>query len=122
MTIYSIIALAFKIPFGFIVNKAVPLIDGDDIAIFATGDSVFHSIESAKQLASEGINAAVINVSTIKPIDKKTIINYAKKTKGILSVEDASVIGGLGSSICDVIAEAGLGIKVKKIGISLSNC
>ena len=103
--------------YKFRYNSSVTLVEGDDLAIFATGDSVYQSVESAKVLTSEGINVAVINVSTIKPIDKKTIINYAKKTKGILSVEDASVIGGLGSSICDVVAEAGLGIKVKKIGI-----
>ena len=73
--------------------------------------------ESAKILSTEDINVAVVNVSTLKPIDGETIISYAKKTKGIVSIEDASVIGGLGSSICNVIAEEGLGIKVKKIGI-----
>ncbi len=103
--------------YEFKYNNSVTLIDGDDIAIFATGDSVLHSVESAKLLASEGIKVAVINVSTLKPIDRKTIVSYAKKTRGIVSIEDASVIGGLGSSICDVIAEEGLGKKVNKIGI-----
>ena len=103
--------------YKFKFNNAVTIIEGSDLAIFATGDSVLHSIESAKVLASVGISVAVINVSTLKPIDKKTIVSYAKKSKGIVSVEDATVIGGLGSSICDVIAELGLGKKVKKIGI-----
>jgi len=104
-----------KYKFGF--NKATTLIEGDDLAIFATGDSVLHSMESARNLAFEGIKAAVINMSTLKPIDRNTIISYTKKVKGIVSVEDASVVGGLGSSICNVIAEEGIGIKVKKIGI-----
>jgi len=103
--------------YKFIFNKATVLIDGSDLAIFATGDSVFHSIESAKLLSKDGKKIAVINISTLKPIDKNTIIHYAKNTKAIVSVEDASVIGGLGSSICDVVAEEGLNIKVKKIGI-----
>jgi len=103
--------------YEFKYNNSVTLIEGDDLAIFATGDSVLHSMKSARQLASEGIKVAVINVSTLKPIDRETIVSYAKKTRGIVSIEDASVIGGLGSSICDVIAEEGIGIKVKKIGI-----
>ena len=103
--------------YKFKFNNSVTLVKGDDLAIFATGDTVLNSIEGAKILSSESINVAVINVSTLKPIDKKTIVKYAKKTKGIVSIEDASVIGGLGSSICDVIAGEGLGTKVKKLGI-----
>ena len=103
--------------YQFEFNRATTLIEGEDMAIFATGDSVLHCIESAKQLSLDGIRVAVINISTLKPIDRETIISYAKKVNGILTVEDASVVGGLGSSICDVVAEEGIGIKVKKIGI-----
>ena len=103
--------------YEFNYNKSTVLKEGNDISIFATGDSVYHSLESAKLLENKGIEAAVINVSTLKPIDKETIIDYAKKTKGIVSVEDASVIGGLGSSISDIITDVGLGKKVIRIGI-----
>jgi len=102
----------------FLPNQATPLTEGTDIAIFATGDMVYQSLESAKYLSEQGIKTTIINVSTLKPIDKKTIIHYAEHTKGVVTVEDHNIIGGLGSSICDVVAEAGIGRKVKKIGIN----
>lgn len=108
--------------YQFQPNKAFPLKKGKilpvDITIFATGDCVYHSLESAKRLESKGVETAVVNVSTLKPIDKETINNYAKQSQGVVTIEDHTTIGGLGSSICDVIAEEGIGIKVKKIGIN----
>ena len=78
---------------------------------------VNEAIEAAKTLESEGIDARVINIHTIKPIDKDIIIEAAKETGSVVTVEEHSVIGGLGSAVCDVLAES-YPVKVTKIGVN----
>lgn len=103
--------------YKFELGKGVKIRDGKDITIIATGLMVNEAIEAAKTLESEGIDARVINIHTIKPIDKDIIIEAAKETGSVVTVEEHSVIGGLGSAVCDVLAES-YPVKVTKIGVN----
>ena len=103
--------------YKFELGKGVKLRDGKDIAIVATGLMVYEAIEAAKTLASEGIEATVINIHTIKPIDEDIIVEAAKNTGLLLTVEEHSVIGGLGSAVADVLA-ARHPAKLVKIGVN----
>ena len=103
--------------YKFEIGKGIKLRDGGDITIVATGLMVYEAIEAAKTLAQEGIEATVINIHTIKPIDKDIIIEAAKKTNLVLTVEEHSVIGGLGEAVCDVLCE-NYPTKVVKIGVN----
>lgn len=103
--------------YKFEIGKGIKLRDGNDITIVATGLMVYEAIEAAKTLAQEGIEATVINIHTIKPIDKDIIIEAAKKTNLVLTVEEHSVIGGLGEAVCDVLCE-NYPTKVVKIGVN----
>lgn len=98
-------------------EKSMKLKDGDDISIIATGTMVHKSIEASNMLNKEGISAEVLNIHTIKPIDKKSIVDTAKKTGRILTVEEHSITGGLGSSVSDILSE-NYPIPMKRIGIN----
>ena len=104
----------YKFEFG----KGVILAEGDDLAIIATGGVVYIALEVAQELAQQGIKARVINIHTIKPIDEEIIIKAAKETKGIFTVEDHNIYGGLGSAVAEVVAEQGSSTPVKRWGIN----
>lgn len=106
-----------KSDYNFEIGKGRVLKEGNDITIIATGLCVSTSLEVSKMLEEDGINATVINMHTIKPIDKDLIIKYAKKTKKIITVEEHSIIGGLGDAVCDVVC-ANYPTSVQKIGIN----
>lgn len=103
--------------YKFELGKGIKLRDGKDVAIVATGLMVSEALEAAKTLEAEGISAAVINIHTIKPIDEEIIVEVAKATGLVLTVEEHSIIGGLGSAVCDVLS-AKLPTKVVKIGVN----
>ncbi|MFZ5645343.1 MAG: transketolase family protein [Bacillota bacterium] len=104
--------------YGFELGKAVRLAEGSDITIIACGSCVYQAVEAAKILdAADGIKARVLNIHTIKPIDREAIIEAVHDTRRIITVEDHSVIGGLGSAVADVIAESGKGCAFAKLGI-----
>ena len=86
------------------------------MTIVATGLEVGHALEAAKLLAADGIDAEVINIHTIKPLDEELIIKSAKKTGRVVTVEEHSVIGGLGSAVCDALSE-NAPVPVFKIGV-----
>ena len=93
--------------FTFQIGKAVTLREGNDITIIATGLMVERALQAADQLESQGIHARVIDMHTIKPIDREAILSAARETKGIVTAEEHSVIGGLYSAVCEVVcAEA----------------
>lgn len=106
-----------KEDYKFEIGKAVTLREGKDVTIIASGLTVSTSLEAAELLAKDGIEAKVINMHTIKPIDAEAVIEAAKQTGKVVTVEEHSVIGGLGSAVCDVLAE-NYPVKVKKIGIN----
>ena len=97
-------------------GKGMTLRDGNDVAIIATGLCVESAQTAAEMLAADGINARVINMHTIKPIDEEIIVKAAKECGKIVTVEEHSVIGGLGSAVCDVVCEK-CPVTVKKIGV-----
>lgn len=100
----------------FEIGKANVLREGKDVAIFATGLMVNESLMAAEALASEGIDAAVINIHTIKPIDADIILKSAEKTGRVVTVEEHSVIGGLGDAVADVLVQ-NHSVPMKKIGV-----
>ncbi len=105
--------------YSFNPNKAPVMVEGDDIVIFAIGSMLEKAVKSAKLLKESSINASVINLSSIKPIDSETIIKYARKTGNIITVEDHSVYGGMGSAVAEVISQE-LPTKMKIIGVENS--
>ena len=90
--------------------------EGSDVTIVATGLMVGYALEAAEKLAADGINAEVINIHTIKPLDEDIIVESAKKTGKVVTVEEHSVIGGLGSAVCDALSSK-LPTKVTKLGV-----
>ncbi len=103
--------------YKFEIGKGVEVKSGNDITIVATGLMVNEAMIAAEELAKEGINARVINIHTIKPIDKDIIIKAAKETGVIVTAEEHSVIGGLGSAVADVVTEA-CPVPVIKVGVN----
>ncbi len=103
--------------YKFEIGKGVKLMEGTDVTIVATGICVDSALKAAEKLSADGVSAEVINIHTIKPLDKAIIIESAKKTGKVITVEEHSVIGGLGSAVCDVLAEE-YPVKVKKIGMN----
>ena len=99
------IPVLFDDNYKFEIGKAVTLTEGNDVAILATGLMVYEATEAAKQLAEQGIKARVVNVSTIKPLDEETILKAAKECKFIVTSEEHSVIGGLGSAVSEFLSE-----------------
>ena len=100
----------------FEIGKAHIVQDGKDVAIIANGDTVCLAIEATKKLAEENISAKVIDMHTIKPLDVDAVKDCVEKIGKIITVEDHNIFNGLGSAVCEVIAEMGTG-KVKRIGI-----
>lgn len=100
----------------FEIGKAVQIGDGTDASIIATGITVSEALKAQEKLKAEGIDVRVIDLHTIKPIDKELIIKCAKETKKIITVEDHSIVGGLGSAVCEVLAE-NYPAKVIRMGI-----
>lgn len=103
--------------YKFELGKGVVLREGKDVTIIATGLPVANCLEAADKLAADGIEAKVINIHTIKPLDEELVVAAAKETGKVVTVEEHSVIGGLGSAVCDVLSEQAP-TKVLKIGIN----
>ena len=107
--------------YKFEIGKGILLREGTDLTIVATGLCVNSALEAAEKLAAEGVSAEVINIHTIKPLDEEIILTSAKKTGKVVTAEEHSVIGGLGSAVCDLLSEK-LPTPVKKIGVYDTYC
>ena len=103
--------------YKFEIGKGEVIREGKDVTIIANGLMVAEAIEAGKELAEAGIDAEIINIATIKPLDEELIIASAKKTGKVITVEEHSIIGGLGSAVSDVLS-AKLPTKVVKIGVN----
>ena len=104
--------------YGFEVGKAVTINEGSDITIIACGSCVFQAYQAAKFLeTNDGLKVRVLNMHTIKPIDKEAIIKAVMETRRIITAEDHNILGGLGSAVAEVIVEAGKGCAFKQLGI-----
>ena len=102
--------------YKFEIGKGIVLREGKDVALIASGLEVAETLAAAKKLAADGIEAKVINIHTIKPLDEELVIAAAKETGKVVTIEEHSIIGGLGSAVCDTLA-ANYPVKVKKIGV-----
>lgn len=102
--------------YKFEIGKGVELKSGTDVTIIATGLMVQESLKAAEKLYAQGISAKVINIHTIKPIDKDIIINAAKETNAIVTAEEHSIIGGLGSAVLETLSEV-YPVPVKRVGV-----
>ncbi|MBD7913887.1 transketolase family protein [Clostridium sp. Sa3CUN1] len=102
--------------YEFKIGKGVTLAEGNDVTIVATGIMVDVALEAKEMLKNEGINARVINIHTLKPIDREILITAAKETGAIVTVEEHNVIGGLGSAVSEVLTEE-MPVPVLKVGV-----
>ncbi|MGV3075097.1 transketolase family protein [Clostridium baratii] len=102
--------------FNFEIGKGNTMRNGNDITIIATGETVKPAIDASKLLSAEGIGCRVINMHTIKPLDNEIIIKAAKETKGIITVEEHSIFGGLGAAVSEVVVQESP-TKMKIVGI-----
>ena len=102
--------------YKFEIGKGTVVREGEDVTIAATGICVGSALEAAEMLSEEGISAEVINICTIKPLDEEIIVNSARKTGKVVTAEEHSVIGGLGSAVCDALCKS-YPVPVMKIGM-----
>jgi len=103
----------FDESYKFRVGKAVVMKEGNDIAFLSNGHITAKALEAASELAKEGISATVVNVPTVKPLDIETIIAIASNVKAVVTIEEHSIIGGLGSAVAEVLAERKMGPLVR---------
>ena len=103
--------------YRFEIGKGITLREGKDLTILATGLEVQSALEAAEKLAADGVDAEVINIHTIKPLDEALILASAKKTGRVVTVEEHSVIGGLGGAVCEVLS-AKAPVPVLRIGVN----
>ncbi len=111
------VPVVFDSDYKFEIGKGVVLSEGSDVTIIATGLMVSCAIEAAKLLANEGISARVVNMATIKPLDKELVLESAAKTGAIVTAEEHSIIGGLGSAVAETVCEAGAKAPVVRLGV-----
>lgn len=107
-------------PFEF--GKVRTMKDGKDVVIFATGYMVYQSLEAAKLLEAEGISAKVVNVATIKPLDCEGVVAAAKGMKAAVTVEEASIIGGMGDAVLEALAAGPADSRVKTLRVGIQDC
>ena len=103
---------------SFELGKAVKICNGNDVSLFGTGSIVASLIDISRELKRHGIAARVININTIIPFDKDSIISAIEETNKIITVEEHHIVGGLGSAVAEVIAEYGKTVKFKRLGFT----
>jgi transketolase len=106
--------------FDFELGKANMLMDGKDLTIIGTGETVYHCLEAAKTLKEQGINARVLDMHSLKPFDREAVVKAAKETGRIVTVEEHSIYGGLGGMVAEICAEE-CPVPVKRLGIPDEN-
>ncbi len=104
--------------YGYKIGKAVKLHEGGDVTIIACGSCVFAAHQAAKELDEEGIKVRVLNMHTIKPIDKEAVMEAINDTRRIITMEDHTITGGLGGAVAEIIAESTKGCAFKRMGIT----
>lgn len=107
----------YQTEYDFLIGKGVLVKDGVDITLVSTGSIIVDVLEAADKLEKEGVSVRVINIHTIKPFDEEIIIKAIQETKGIITIEDHNITGGLGSATAEVIAESGIATRFKRIGL-----
>ena len=101
----------------FTIGKAIPLAEGTDVTFIAIGETVARAFQASQVLATQGISAGVISMHTLKPLDEAAVLNVASRSKAIITVEEHSVYGGLGSTVAALLMEQGVAVRFKIVGI-----
>lgn len=101
----------------FAIGKAIPLAEGTDVTFIAIGETVARAFQASQVLAAQGISAGVISMHTLKPLDEAAVLNAASHSKAIITVEEHSVYGGLGSTVAALLMEQGIAVRFKIVGI-----
>jgi transketolase len=101
----------------FTIGKAIPLVTGSDVTFIAIGEPVGRALQASRLLAQTGISAGVISVHTLKPLDEATVLAAARHSKALITVEEHSVYGGLGSTVAALLMEHGVAVRFKIVGI-----
>jgi transketolase len=101
----------------FEIGKAIPLVEGHDVTFLATGEPTAQAVMASKLLAEQGVAAGVMSIHTLKPLDKTTVLAAARRSKAIITVEEHSVYGGLGSTIAALLMEEGICVPFKPVAI-----
>ena len=102
--------------YSFDIGRGNVLADGGDVTIIAAGLTVYMALEAREMLSKEGIDAAVIDMASIKPLDEELVVKYAKKTGRVVTAEEHSIIGGLGGAVCECLSEK-CPVPVKRVGV-----
>ena len=101
----------------FQIGKAIPVRDGDAITIISTGGLLQNALQAADMLGKRGLQARVLSMHTIKPLDEDSVLAAARETRAIVTLEEHSIVGGLGSAVAECLAESGLPVPFKRIGL-----
>lgn len=112
------VPVIFDDKYDFKIGKGKIISEGTDVTIIATGLMVAEAIKANELLKNVGISSRIVNMSTIKPIDKDIIYDSIQNTRAIVTVEEHSIIGGLGSAVCEVVCESGSRVPVKRVGVN----
>lgn len=107
----------YRQPADFEIGRGIEVTDGGDAAIIATGIMVAYALDAAKKLAAEGIRASVIDMHTLKPIDRELVVRKAAETGRVVTVEDHNILGGLGTAVAEILAEENLHCCFAKLGV-----
>ena len=99
------------------IGKGEIILDGDDVAIIAIGNTVYPALDAASRLREEGVSVAVMNARFVKPLDKELIVGIAGRVKGIITIEEHSLSGGFGSAVLELLSDEDIKIKVKRLGL-----
>ena len=114
---YAVPVINDKPDYKFEIGKGILLRDGKDVTIVASGLMVAMALEAAEALEKDGISARVINIHTIKPIDKDILVEAARETGAIVTAEEHNIIGGLGSAVCEAVSEE-YPVPVLRVGVN----
>lgn len=112
----SVVPKIFDESYQFEPGKAVPLREGSDVTIATTGYMTQFCLKAADELSKKGVSAEVLHFPSVKPLDEKTLVASAKKTKAVVTVENQNIIGGLGGAICETLSEQ-YPVRVKRLGV-----
>ena len=111
------VPILYKEDFDYRIGEAIKHRDGEEVAMFATGPMVARALEAAGALAERGIEAAVYDVHTIKPLDEQAVLGAAEKARLVVTLEENTVIGGLGGAVAELLAQSGTGARLKILGL-----
>jgi len=109
--------VVYEKEYDFKIGKAITVRQGKDATVIACGIAVFHALQAATKLAEKGISIRVIDMHTVKPLDTEAVLKAARETGKIVTAEEHSIIGGLGSAVAETILEGGVSVKFKRLGI-----